>query len=90
MNEQEWIKKLEEEGYTEPRAFPIGPNDIPPEPHTHDQQTVHVILQGELVITDDHGSQTYKPGDRVDFFAGTTHTARTGPEGVKMIVGVKK
>jgi quercetin dioxygenase-like cupin family protein len=50
---------------------------------------VHVVLRGELVIEDDGGRRTYRPGDRVEFPANTTHTAGTiGGDG-EMIVGVK-
>lgn len=91
MNQQEWEMQLETEGFSDIRVCPVKHSDIPPEPHTHDQETVHIILKGKLTITDEAGvTTTYEVGDRVDFPAGTTHTAATGPEGMKMIVGVKK
>ncbi|MCR4256884.1 MAG: cupin domain-containing protein [Candidatus Uhrbacteria bacterium] len=91
MTPQEWTMQLEIEGFGDIRVCPIRPSDIPPESHTHDEETVHVILKGKLTITDAAGvATTYKQGDRVDFPAGTTHVTQTGPEGVKMIVGVRK
>lgn len=82
---------LEGDGFTNIKVVSIRPNDIAPEPHTHDQETAHVILKGKLLITDAAGvTATYEQGDRIDFPAGTTHVMKTGPEGVKMMVGVKK
>jgi quercetin dioxygenase-like cupin family protein len=91
MTPQEWTMQLEIEGFSDIQTVFIRPTDITPEPHTHDQETVHVITKGTLTITGSDGVvTTYKPGDRVDFPAGTTHVAQTGPEGVKMIVGVRE
>lgn len=91
MNQQEWQIQLETEGFSDIGEVFIRSSDLPPESHTHDQATVHVILKGKLMITDEAGvTTTYEKGDRVDFPAGTTHTASTGPEGMKMLVGIKK
>ncbi len=91
MTEQEWQMQLESDGFSDIGVVSIRPGDISPEPHTHEQETVHIILKGKLVITDAAGVESvYSQGDRVDFPAGTTHVAKTGPEGMKMMVGVKK
>lgn len=57
--------------------------------HTHDELTVHFILEGELVITTNDIKETFKSGDYVEFPAGTTHSASFGPEGCKFVVGFK-
>ena len=91
MTPQEWTMQLEIEGFSDIRTVFIRPTDTPPEPCTHDQETVHVIMKGTLTITDADGvATTHKQGDRIDFPAGTTHVAQTGSEGVKMIVGVRE
>lgn len=51
---------------------------------------MHIILAGELTIIDKKSTKTYRPGDRVEFPAGTTHTAKGSTTPGKMIVGVKK
>lgn len=89
MDERLLIKQLEQEGYTEVRTCPIPPNLDLPE-HTHDEHTVHVILRGDLIITENGISTTYKPGDTVEFPAGTTHKARGSTDSGRMITGVKK
>lgn len=88
MTEQEWMIELEKEGYQEIRVCPIPPNQDLPE-HTHDVHTVHIVLEGELSIIDVNGTSTYRPGDRVEFVAGTTHKARGATDTGKMIIGVK-
>lgn len=90
MNEQEWIKKLEDEGFVEIEVAEFeSTKDLGW--HTHDEHTVHIMLQGELHITEENGeTHVYKAGDRVDFPAGTYHGARFGDEGCKFIVGFKK
>lgn len=89
MDKEALIKQLQDEGYTEVRVCPIPPNQDFPE-HTHDIHTVHVILDGELTIIDASGTNTYRPGDRVEFPAGTTHKARGKTDTGTMIIGVKK
>lgn len=90
MNQAEWIKKLEAEGFT---GLTVVTNkaDIDFGEHTHDQHTVHVILVGELILTENGGVEKIKPGQQFEIPAGTTHSAKTGPDEVcTMIVGVKK
>ena len=88
MTTEQWTQQLEQEGFTEIRVCPLPPNEDLPE-HTHDEHTVHIILTGELTIIDAEGTHTYKPGDRVEFPAGTTHAARGATDDGTMIVGVK-
>lgn len=89
MNEQAWMEKLEQEGFTDVRVCPIEPG-VDSGEHTHDKHTVHVILNGELIITDHGATKTFRPGDRVEFPAGTTHKARGGSNRGRMIVGVEE
>ena len=89
MNQEEWMERLKREGMREISVVTLKPSVVPGE-HTHEKATIHVILKGELVIEDKEGKKTYKPGDRVDFPAGTKHIASFGPQGCTMIVGVKE
>lgn len=89
MDKRTVIKKLEKEGFTDIRVCPIPPRFDSGE-HTHDEHTVHVILTGELTITDKNNTKTFYPGDCVEFGAGTTHSAKGGAKKGSMIVGVKK
>lgn len=88
MDEHALIAGLKNEGYTDVRVCPIPPDLDLPE-HTHDEHTVHIILEGELTIIDSEGTHVYRPGDRVEFPAGTVHKARGNTNNGKMIVGIR-
>ena len=88
MKQQQWLDKLKKEGIKDPQVAEMEPNFKPGE-HTHDQHTIHVILKGELIITDKTGAKTFREGDYVEFPAGTKHSVQFGPKGCTMIVGVK-
>ena len=87
-SKEQLIKDVVSEGYKDVRVCPLPPSIDTPE-HTHDVHTVHIILDGELIITKKGKTHHYKPGDRVEFKAGTTHKAKS-KEGGSMIIGVKK
>ncbi|MEX0621487.1 MAG: cupin domain-containing protein [Candidatus Woykebacteria bacterium] len=88
MTEKEWLEKLRQEGYTNLEVRTIEPGEDPE--HTHELQTVNVILTGELTIIDEKGTKTFGPGERVETPAGTSHRAKGGNTPGTMIVGVKK
>ncbi len=88
MTQQEWIEKLTVEGFAGVRVIEFEPNmDLGQ--HTHEKQSVHIILKGEVTMTDETGSNTVIEGDRVDIEAGTTHSVKIGNEGCAMIMGEK-
>ncbi|MDP3696444.1 MAG: cupin domain-containing protein [Candidatus Taylorbacteria bacterium] len=89
MTEQEWIEKLKSEGIRDIKVWSEGPGAQFGE-HTHLEQTVHVILEGEFILLEKDGDKTYKTGERFEVPAGTTHNAKCGAQGCKFIVGVKK
>lgn len=62
--EKAWIKQLTQEGFIDVRICPLPPNTDTPG-HTHDKQTVHIIVSGGLEIVDT-SKKTYHPSDRVE------------------------
>lgn len=88
MNEKEVRKQLESEGFSHTYAWQDGPNALYPD-HTHAGLTAHIILDGEMTLTMDGKSTTYRVGDRCDVPAGATHSARMGPRGCRYLVGEK-
>lgn len=89
MTKTEWMNTLTEEGYVHLNVCSMEQETDFGE-HTHDTSTVHVILRGSLTMTDEKGPVTINPGERFNIQAGTTHTAKCGPEGLEMIVGIKQ
>jgi quercetin dioxygenase-like cupin family protein len=88
MTEGDWKQKLEREGFNEIEVVSF-PGDAEFPAHTHEKMTAHVVLEGDLTITDPTGTRVVKSGDRFDVSAGTTHTAKCGPEGCTFIMGEK-
>jgi quercetin dioxygenase-like cupin family protein len=88
MKTQEWIEKLESEGYSNVDVC-VNAAYLDFGEHTHEEHTVHVILQGELMVTTDSQSEIFNEGKRVEFPVGTKHHAKAGPEGCTFVVGTK-
>ncbi len=86
MNESQWIKQLEEEGYQGVQVFSKDAGTEWPS-HTHEKTTVHVILSGELSEGDENGSRVHRADDRFEIFAGSAHWAKCGDAGCTFIVG---
>lgn len=83
----EAIQDLIIEGYQDIFFVPISTEES--EEHTHDEETAHIIIKGNLVITDSEGTKTYIVGDRVTFPSGATHKAKSTLKDSVMIVGLK-
>jgi len=81
-------KQLATEGFSHTFVWRDGPNIYYPE-HTHGAPTAHIILDGEMTLTMDGKSHTYRAGQRCDVPAGAVHSARMGPLGCDYLVGEK-
>jgi quercetin dioxygenase-like cupin family protein len=88
MTDQEWIKKLEDEGYTNVRVMKFEPSQEFAE-HTHEKQAVHIMLLGTMTLTDKNGEKILQEGTQTEIPAGTTHSAKAGLQGCTFIVGDK-
>lgn len=88
MDEKEWEKKLREEGFRTVFVWRDNPNAFYPD-HTHAGTTAHIILDGEMTITSEAKTRTFRSGDRFDVPANTLHSAKIGPAGCKYMVGEK-
>ena len=86
------VHKLEEqlnrEGFRHTYVWQDGPNRSYSE-HTHGGETAHIILEGEMTLTMDGRSTTYRTGERCDVPAGSVHTAKMGAEGCRYLIGEK-
>lgn len=88
MNIDEIEKKLHGEGFCHTYVWEDGPNRGYSE-HTHPVETAHVILEGEMTLTMNGQSITYRVGERCDVPAGAIHAARMGPTGCRYLIGEK-
>ena len=81
-------RQLREEGFPHTFVWEDGPNAFYPD-HTHPTETAHIILDGEMTLTQNGTMQTYRSGDRCDVPAAAVHSARMGPRGCKYLIGEK-
>jgi quercetin dioxygenase-like cupin family protein len=86
------LKTLEEqlhsEGFHRTFVWEDGPDAFYPD-HTHETETAHVILGGELTLTSEGETRTYQVGERCDVPAHAVHSARMGPRGCRYLIGEK-
>lgn len=57
------------------------------QPHAHDFDVRALVVFGELSITANNASRTYRTGDVFDMPAGCMHSERHGPNGSELLVG---
>ncbi len=86
MDESQLTKQLELEGFGHTYVWQDGPNAFYPE-HSHEVETAHIILSGEMTLTMAGQTKTYLVGERCDVPAGAEHSAKMGPAGCRYLVG---
>jgi quercetin dioxygenase-like cupin family protein len=86
MQERELLSQLRREGFSHTYVWEDRPNTRYPD-HTHRAETAHIILGGELTLTMNGASKTYRAGERCDVPANTVHSALMGPHGCRYLIG---
>lgn len=86
MDEKELAEGLKREGFYHTFVWEDGPGTSY-SAHTHETETAHVILDGEMTLTMDGCTATYHAGDRCDVPAGVVHSAKMGPQGCRYLIG---
>jgi quercetin dioxygenase-like cupin family protein len=86
MDENELIEQLEREGFCRAFVWEDRPNLFYPN-HSHNSESAHIILSGELTLTMYGRAIIYRKGERCDVPAGAVHSAKTGPEGCRYLIG---
>ena len=89
QKEQEWTEKLESEGY---RTIYVVHDEAHKfyTDHTHDTDAMHILLEGDMIVTVDGETSMYKAGDRFETKPHQVHSARMGQYGCSYIVGENK
>ena len=86
MDEKELAKQLEREGFSHTYVWQDGAKAFYPE-HTHDTETAHIVLSGEMTLTMDGRTEAFRAGGRCDVPAGAVHSAKMGPNGCRYLIG---
>lgn len=81
-------KQLREEGFTHAYVWQDRPHACYSD-HTHPTETAHIILEGEMTLTMDGQTHTFRAGERCDVRAGAVHSAKMGPAGCRYLIGEK-
>ena len=79
---------LRAEGFTCTYVWQDGPRAFYSD-HAHPVETTHIILDGEMTLTQGNVTRTYRAGERCDVPAGAVHAAKMGLHGCKYLVGEK-
>jgi mannose-6-phosphate isomerase-like protein (cupin superfamily) len=80
--------ELRAEGYLHTYVWQDGANAFYSD-HTHAVETAHVILDGEMTLTQGSATRTFGIGERCDVPAGAMHSAKMGPRGCRYLIGEK-
>jgi quercetin dioxygenase-like cupin family protein len=86
MNRVDFEKKLRAEGYTEIFDRELEADHFNAE-HTHDFDACLFIIEGEITIAPQGKPEIFRAGGICSVAAGTPHTERCGPAGVRYLVG---
>jgi uncharacterized cupin superfamily protein len=81
-------RQLQQEGFVRTNVWQDGPNAFYSD-HTHTTETAHIILDGEMALTQGGETHTYGVGERCDVPGGAVHCAKMGPRGCKYLIGEK-
>lgn len=81
-------RRLHDEGFSHTYVCQDGPNAFYPD-HTHATETAHIILDGEMTLTQAGATHTYGLGERCDVPAGAVHSAKMGAHGCRYLIGEK-
>ena len=80
--------QLHREGFLRTYVWQDGP-DAYYSDHTHAVETAHIILEGEMTLTQGGETRTCGAGERCDVPAGAVHSAKMGPRGCTYLIGEK-
>jgi len=88
MDADEFDAGLRRDGYVD-----IQTKTLPPRPanteHGHDYAVRGLVLEGIFIVSQNGQATAYHPGDVFSVAAGCEHTEEIGPEGARVLVGLK-
>ena len=85
MQERELIDQLQREGFANAYVWEDTPHARYPD-HTHRRETARIILSGELTLSMNGESKTFRTGERRDVPANALRSARIGSHGCGYLI----
>jgi len=88
MDTARFETELERDGYQQIETKHFAPN-LSTRPHVHDFHVRALVTAGEVTLTWQGRSQTFRVGDTFEMAARCEHSEQHGPEGTTYVVGRK-
>jgi len=88
MNASEFETGLKRDGYLDIETK-TTPANTASKPHAHEFSVRALVLAGDLTLTWDGKSRTFRAGEIFEMAAGCVHTEQYGPTGATSLVGRK-
>lgn len=89
MDIQTFEAGLKRDGYQEVEKKTVPANFLS-KPHTHDFDVCLMILEGQLTLSREGRSDTFRPGDTCSMDAGCLHTEQYGATPTTYLVGRRR
>jgi len=88
MDATEFETGLKQDGYREIETKKV-PGNIATKPHSHDFSVRALVLAGDITLTYEGRSRTFRTGEIFEMTAGCMHQEEYGPDGSTYLVGRK-
>ena len=89
MDTQAFEAGLKQDGYQEVEKKTVPANFLS-KPHTHEFDVCLMVLEGQLTLTREGRSDTFRPGDTCRMDAGCLQTEQYGPSATTYLVGRRR
>ena len=88
MNTTEFETGLRRDGYQDIETKTVGGN-VATKPHAHGFHVRALVLAGDVTLTFEGRSQTFRNGEVFEMAAGCEHAEQYGPDGATYLYGRK-
>jgi quercetin dioxygenase-like cupin family protein len=88
MDATEFEGSLKRAGYQDIETKKVAANTAT-QPHSHAFSVRALVLAGDLTLTSEGHSRTFRAGDTFEMTAGCVHSEQHGPDGSTYLVGRK-
>ena len=88
MDKTEFEASLKRDGYLHIETKTV-PGNTTTKPHAHDFSVRALVLAGDVTLTSEGRSRTFRAGEIFEMAAGCVHNEQYGPAGATSLVGRK-
>ena len=88
MNPKEFEAGLQRDGYRDIETKTVA-SSVASKPHAHEFSVRALVLAGDVTLTYEGRSRTFRDGEIFEMAAGCEHSEQYGPDGATVLVGRK-